>query len=350
MLSALRLLTINHHTAGLSRLQDSGLRPEAVTGLHGALAALGIEAVVLATCNRSELYWRCRSSADDDHAVRLMSDAIRTRPGEHLAPLVGAAAARHLFRVCAGLESLIVGEAEILGQVRIALSAATCESALLARVFTAALRTGGLVRSGTGLSRGAVSVASVTVGALASVIDLRRACVLIVGAGRTATKVARHVRRVGVGRLVIANRTRAHADMLALGTGAEVVPLDRLQETLPSTDAVVMAAGHTGWLLTVSDLEAAQRRRGERPLVVADLSVPSAIEPGHVAGVTHIDMTRLDDAIRENRERRVGDIPRAEAILERELAALDSWARHKACGPRAATGGRAVPSAAVACE
>ena len=262
MLRNLRLLTVNHHTTGVSRLQEVGLRPEAVSSLRAALSDLGIESVVLATCNRSEVYWRARQSGDDEQVTTMLGQVLSD--GEGLSqPVEGAHAARHLFRVCAGLESLIIGEAEILGQVRSAASAVTCDSGILARVFTAALRAGGVARSGTDIGRGAMSVASVTVNAVAGVFSLRDASVLIVGAGQTATKVARHVRRLGVGRMMVTNRTQAHADTLARTLDADVVPLEALPTALCAADVVIVAASHPGYLITTSI------SRGPRASVVA---------------------------------------------------------------------------------
>jgi glutamyl-tRNA reductase len=230
-LAALRALTINHRQLGLVDLQRLSLTCEGATDLHARLSRDEIESLVIVTCNRSELYWRARVPGDDEAAVAAFAAAVRVPEVELLAAatrLSGDAAAAHAFRVCCGLESLVLGEAEILGQVRAALESCRGAGPFLGGVFTAALRTGRLARAETAIGTGALSVASAAVQWLSGAIPLPQRRVLVVGAGDTGQKAARQLRAVGVGHLVIANRTQGRADSIAAPLSADAVGLEAL--------------------------------------------------------------------------------------------------------------------------
>jgi glutamyl-tRNA reductase len=335
-LAALRVLTINHRNVGLDHLAALSLGAPGAASLHEALSAAAIESVVLATCNRTELYWRARVPGDDERVTRALAQAIRVP--EATASLVatrlaGEAAVRHLFGVCCGLESLVIGEAEILGQVRAALEACTGAGAFLEGVFRAALRTGRAARAETGIGTGAVSVASTAINWLAELMPLPERRVLVVGAGDTAAKAARQLRAMGAGGLAIANRTVARAEALAANVAADAMGLDALPDALPAADALVVAARGASCLVTLAHLERAAARRAGRPLVVVDLAMPCGVEPGDVDGVRRIDLRGLEHLVEENRHRRQAEVPRVQAVIERELEWLRAWARHQALRP-----------------
>src|SRR5262245_15601450 len=206
---ALSAPSIPHRHAPLVLLERMALSPAALVALHEQFAGCGLQAIVLSTCNRTELYVHALRPGDHARAEALLMAATLGEDAacETLTRLTGRDAARHLFRVAAGLESLVLGEAEILGQIRgsieIARSAGSA-GAFLARLFQAALRAGGRARSETGIGTGALSVASAAVRLLAGVqADLASATVVVVGAGVTGLKAARHLKAEGVGRLVL---------------------------------------------------------------------------------------------------------------------------------------------------
>ncbi|HSK10235.1 MAG TPA: glutamyl-tRNA reductase [Vicinamibacterales bacterium] len=334
--AALRVITINHRHVDLSRLQNLSAGCEAVMQAHEDLSGRGIESFALATCNRTELYWRARVPGDDEtarrrfaHAVGLSEaalDAIAVR-------LSGEAAARHLFRVCCGLESLVLGEAEILGQVRAAMEACAGAGRFLQGVVQAALRTGRLARTETAIGNGALSVASSAVQWLAELLPLPQRRALVVGAGDTGFKAARHLAALGVGDLAIVNRTAARGEAAAAAIGARGVGLDRLLDELREADAVVCAASGPEWLIRTDALREAVRSRPGRPLYVVDLAVPACVEPGNVAGVERIDLGSLQEAVESHRSRREAEVANVEAVVERELKWLHAWARHQALRP-----------------
>jgi len=333
-LAALRALTINHHNAGLAGLQDLSIDADAASDLHQRLFERQLESVVVRTCNRTELYWRARLPGDDACACAAFAQAI----GQDEAALTGVstrlfgeAAAQHLFRVCCGLESLVLGEAEVLGQVRAALDASPHAGPFLTGVVRAAVRAAGFARAETAIGVGAMSVASMAIAWLDDVLPLAGRRVLIVGAGETGQKVARLLRSLNVGHLVVANRTLARAVTVAKPFGAAAVGLESLAGEIGLADAIVCAAGADEWLIRCDDLRAPSPRSA--PLVVIDLAMPSGIERGDVTGVVRMDLEGLQRLVSAHRQQREAEIPRVEGVIAREMAWLRTWARRQALRP-----------------
>jgi glutamyl-tRNA reductase len=330
-LEALRAISVSHRTIGLGALASHSLDADAAAALHQRLTADGVESVVLATCNRAELYWRTRHPADDDAVPHAFARVAGLPAGA--VRLAGPAAAAHLFRVCAGLESLVLGEAEILGQVRAALDACSGAGPFVRGVVHAALRAGRLARAETALAVGAQSVASAAVQFIARALPIDRRQVLVVGAGATGVKVARHLRALGVGRLVVANRTPERAAAVAASLGAEVAMFDGLQDALGLADAVICAVDAPTHVIGLADLRWAAAARHGRPLMAVDLSMPPAIESGEVPGVTRVDLGTLERDVAGQHERRAAEVPKALIVIDRELQHLETWARRQALRP-----------------
>jgi len=311
--------------------------PDAAADILASMTRHGIESVLLTTCNRVELYWCCRDPQDDVIAAGSLATAIGARASDLAGPtswLAGEAAAHHLFRVCAGLESAVVGEAEVLGQARRALTTSCGARRFMIGVFRAAIRAGGAARAETAIGQGAVSVASTGIHWLSARVPLAACRVLIVGAGDTARTVARHLKAAGAGALVIANRTVARAEGLARVVGAAAVGLDALPDELRRADAVVSAVAGDGWLITREHL--APRQQDERRLFIVDLSMPPSVEPVATRGIERVDLGQLAHEADVTRAQRAGEAPLVEAVLARELAWLRRWAAREALRPAAA--------------
>lgn len=308
--------------------------PGAAADIHASMTSHGIESVLLTTCNRVELYWRSGDPQDDVVAAGSLATAIGARAEDLTGPtswLAGEAAAHHLFRVCAGLESTVVGEAEVLGQARLALDSSHGARRFMTGVFRAAIRAGRAARAETAIGQGAVSVASTGIHWLATRMPLANRRVLIVGAGDTARKVARHLAAIGAGSLVIANRTVGRAADLARAVRAEAVGLDALQGEILRADAIISAVNVSGWLITRDHLR--PRYEGGRPLFIVDLSMPPSVEPVVAAAVERIDLGLLAQAADATRAQRSAEAPRVEAVIARELAWLRRWAAREALRP-----------------
>lgn len=334
-LDHLRAWTLNHRGLGVDALQHVALDGHAALGLHQALTVAGIESLVLVTCNRTEIYWHSRSAADDARVAAACDAASGDGRGTWSAAtaFTGPAVAAHLFRVCAGLESLVPGEAEILGQVRTALETCTGAGALLRGVGQAALRAGRMARAETAIGVGAQSVASAAVHLVASALPTGRGRVVVVGAGATGVKVATQLRALGLTDLLIVNRSVDRALDLAATIGADAASLAALPAALLTADAVVCAVHAPSPLVTLPALTVLAAQRRQRPLVVADISMPPAIEPGAAPGVIRVDLVAVEAFVARQRDQRIAEVPHVEAVLAREMRHLDTWVRRHTLRP-----------------
>jgi glutamyl-tRNA reductase len=308
-------------------------------GLDAALAALGArrlarEAVMLSTCNRAEIYAASPSDAAAEDCGRFIAD-YNGVPWDAVAPHLvtyrGSQAADHLFRVAAGLDSLVVGEPQILGQVKSAYAAAAglkTTGALTNRLFASAFTVGKRVRSETRLGEGAVSVSYAAI-ALAKKIfgDLKGLNVLVLGAGEMAKLTGVHLRAQHVKQLTVASRTLQSAEALARHLGGRAVPWAAMTEALSAADIVVTATGSSEPVLTRPRVEEAMRPRRARPLFLIDIAVPRDVDPA-VARLDQVFLYDIDDLqtiVQENLSRRATEIERAEAIVREEVDRFGGW-------------------------
>jgi len=316
-------------------------------GVEQALAALaarsvGRELVVLSTCNRAEVYAIGENDATPQAVSRFFSEyhnIPHDQMAAHLYVRSGADAARHLFRVAAGLDSLVVGEPQIFGQVKAAYAAAhegRFTAALMNRLFHSAFAAGKRVRSETGLGEGAVSVSYAAI-ALAKKIfgDLKGRSVLIVGAGEMAKLTGVHLRAQEVNQITIASRTLLSAQTLAAHLGGTAVPWEALDPALHAADIVVTATGASEPVLTRARLDDAMRRRRGRPLFIIDIALPRDVEAsaGDLDQVFLYNIDDLQAIVQENLARRTAELSRAEAIVEEEVAKFVAWMQSREIVP-----------------
>ena len=331
-LDALRVFSLSHRTCGLPALGGVVAHGDAAR-LHTSLTSAGIESIVLSTCNRFEVYWRSPGAAADQ-TVDAMLAATLPLAQELLhsgsIQFAGDDAARHLFRVCSGLESMVLGEAEILGQVRAAMDQAAGAGSFLRGVFTAAIRAGRGARAATGIATGAMSVASAAIQQLETKVRICEQRILLIGAGETAAKVARQLAKIGASQLVIANRTLDRAQALADTYRARAVTLDAIAAEIADANVVICAANASSWMVTRAHVA---NRPAVSPLVIVDLSMPPAVEPFEIAGVTRIDLAEIERATAGHRQRREAEIPRVDAYIADELDWLRAWARQEVLRP-----------------
>ena len=323
-MSELVVLGASHKTAPLAVRERLALLDGQVEPFLRELTARpGItEAVVLSTCNRTELY--VVGEAADDARAALPADVA-------LYSERNCDAARHLYRVVSGLDSMIVGEAEIQGQVKRAYEralAAHTTGPLTNRLFRAALATGKRVRTETTISTGNASVASVAVEAARSLVgELASRHVVIVGAGENSEQVASAFYLHGVTTMFVANRRRDRAIALAQRFGGSSGSFDALPEELERADEVVTSTASPHAIIGPEELSAVMEARGGRPLLLVDLAVPRDIDPlcAGVAGVTLLDMDALQAQVRGHLGVRRTEAVHAEAIVEEEIQTFAGW-------------------------
>ncbi|MCD6727967.1 MAG: glutamyl-tRNA reductase [Solirubrobacteraceae bacterium] len=344
-MSELLALGISHRTAPVAMRERLALTERAADQLVHELVERGEarEAVAISTCNRTEVYLVVADAARAESEMLTLLAARGEIPAAELVDVVYAPrncdAARHLFRVTGGLDSMIVGESEVQGQVRRAYEAALAGGTtgpFTNRLFRAALQAGKRVRTETAVGEARVSVSTVAVAAAAEAVgDLAGRQIVIVGAGETAELAARAFADQGVEAMFIANRRAERAHALAARYGGTVEPLDRLPERLVAADVVVAATSSPHTLVGAAELRLVMEARGGRPLVLIDVAVPRDVEPQCAAldGVRLLDMDDLQAVVSRNIEVRESERERAEAIVEAEIDRFSSWLGQQGATP-----------------
>jgi glutamyl-tRNA reductase len=322
----LTLAGVSHHRAPIELRERVALDLDACRALAQRLEG---EAVVLSTCNRTELYL-VRDEYADDEAV----DALAQLAGDRADDLAAAlyrlrdeAAALHLFRVAAGLDSLVPGEGEILGQVRAAFDAGAT-GPFLDRLFRQALHTGKRVRMETAINESPASVPSAAAALAQQVFgDLAGHRVLLVGAGKISESAARNLRTRGAEIAVVANRTLEHGEDLARKLGARALALDALGSELERADVVVSATSAAELVLSRESVAAAVRARKGRPLLLLDLAVPRDLDPAinELDGCFLYDVDDLEAVVTETLSGRRGEAARAEQLVAGEADRFREW-------------------------
>jgi glutamyl-tRNA reductase len=336
-MNELLALGISHKTAPVAlRELLAFTEPQAIEFAEAATVTAEVrEAVAISTCNRTEIYLVVGDPVQAEADVLgLLARRAGIRPTE-LAETIysprNCDAARQLYRVTAGLESMIVGEAEIQGQVKRAYDAAMragCTGPLSNRLFSAALTTGKRVRTETAIGSSRVSVPSVAVDLASRVLgDLKQSHVVILGAGETSELTARALADQGAGTIFVANRHADRALSLAQRFGGSVVGLDGLPEQLVEADIVVSSTSSPHPIVGHEELELVMSQRAGRPLLLIDIAVPRDIDArcGEVPGVTLYDIDDLKEVVSRNLSTRADQVPRAEEIVEEEIQRFARW-------------------------
>jgi glutamyl-tRNA reductase len=336
-MSELLALGVSHKTAPLDLRERLALTEGRAAGaLRELTGAPGIhEAAAISTCNRTELYLIVSDPVEaESTALGVLTRQAEIRPTEllgHLYSLRAGEAARHLLRVTAGLDSMIVGEAEIQGQVKRAYELALVEGGtgpILNRLFRGALAAGGRAREETGISEKGVSIPSVAVElARRALGDLSDRRVLVVGAGETAELVARALVARGVHTVFVANRHYDRAIGLAQRFDGSAVRFEELPEQLAEADIVVTATNSPHHIIERDDLVQVMAARHERPLLAIDIAVPRDIEPAcrEIQGVSVHDIDDVQTIVERNTSGREAEAKRAERIIETELDRFERW-------------------------
>ena len=339
------LLGASHHSAPVDLRERIDFSRR---GVPDALSVLGeiqgiTEVAVLSTCNRSEIYAICEDAARQREAMVTFMSSYHDVAESELSPYLYSRhdndAVRHLFRTSAGLDSLVVGEPQILGQVKDAFTIASesgFTGALLNRLFHWSFGVGKRVRSETGIGEGAVSVAFAAISLARKIFGaLKGRRALLIGAGEMAELTATHLRSHELQQIYVASRTAAHAAVLAAKVDGRPVPWEDITAQLMSADVVVTATGSATPIVTRRHLETAMRARRDRPLFIMDIGLPRDVEPssGDVEQVFLYNIDDLRTIVRENLTRRQSQVDRAELLVEEEVDRFMVWLRSRAAVP-----------------
>lgn len=334
---ALLAVGLNHVTAPLALRERAAFPPESTPDALRELCRNGPfdAAALISTCNRTELYL---SGQGEDAPVLLdwwrRQRALESRAlGEALYRHVDADAVRHLFRVATGLDSMVLGEPQILGQLKDAhrlARAADTLSPTLDRLFQRSFAVAKRIRSETALGENPVSIAYAAVRLLQRVFDqLPRRRVVLIGAGETIELVGRHLLSRGAQDILVVNRTLDRASQLAARLGARAADLGQLDQLLVEADVVFVATHAAQPLVRLDAVTAAFRQRRHRPMFMADLSVPRNIEPA-IADLADVYLYALDDlaqVVEEGQDRRRDAALLAETLVSDQVSEFMGWWR-----------------------
>jgi glutamyl-tRNA reductase len=336
-MSEVLAIGVSHKTAPVAVRERLALTPGKVGDfLRDVRGVAGVqEAVAISTCNRTEVYLVASDPVEAETAVLgMLARKADIRPTELAASIYALRncdAARHLYRVTSGLESMIVGEAEVQGQVKRAYEdalTAQTTGALTNHLFKAALATGKRVRSETKIGERRLSVSSVAAGLASEQLHgLARREVLILGAGETSELAARALSEHGVEAIFVANRRHERAVSLARRFGGQAIGFEALPEELERADALVCATSSPHAILGAEEIAAVMAARDSRPLLIIDLAVPRDVAPDvrDVPGVALYDVDDLQAVVQRNRSVRRAEARRAEGIVEQEIHCFADW-------------------------
>ena len=333
---------LSHRTAPVEVRERLAVTPDRLEQELREISVKGRfdEALLISTCNRVELY---ATSANPIEAAQSAKKALAERLSEAATDEVlyqqrGVDVIRHVFRVASSLDSLVVGEPQILGQVKEAFDAAKgagTVGTLLGRCFTQAFATAKRVRSETGIAEGTVSVSSIA-SELAKKIfgNLEGRRTLLLGAGEMGESAARSLRQTGT-QLHVVNRSEERAQKLAEACGGRAVPYERLSIELAEADVVIASTASPNFILTPKLMKGVVRTRRHRPLFIIDIAVPRDVDPrvGNMDNVFVYDVDDLQQVADENLSVRAREAAQAEHIVEEEVESFLSWRRSLELAP-----------------
>ena len=333
---ALLALGLNHKTAPVKIREQVAFPPEKVTDALQELTSQNAvhEAAILSTCNRTELY--CGIEGDGKPVVEWFGDyhhlnADEVQPFLYTHP--DKLAVRHMLRVASGLDSLVLGEPQILGQMKQAYNAANQAGTvgrLLNRLFQHTFSVAKQVRTDTAIGASPVSVAFAAVNLAKQIFsNLDQHTALLIGAGETIELVARHLHENNIGRIIVANRTVEKAHALAAEFGGYAIALSEMPEHLAEADIVISSTASQLPILGKGAVESALKARKHKPMFLVDIAVPRDIEPevGTLKDVYHYTVDDLGEIIQENLQSRRDAAQQAEEIIDTEVSHFMGWLR-----------------------
>ena len=333
---------LSHRTAPVEVRERLAVAPDRLAQELREIAANECfdEALLISTCNRVELY---ATSANPAEAAQNAKEALAARLCDPIADEVlyqerGIDVVRHVFRVASSLDSLVVGEPQILGQVKEAFDAAKgagTVGTLLGRCFTQAFATAKRVRNETGIAEGTVSVSSIACELAKKIFgNLEGRRTLLLGAGEMGESAARSLRQTGT-QLHVVNRSEERAEKLADACGGRAVPYERLSMELADADVVIASTASPNFILTPKLMKGVVRTRRHRPLFIIDIAVPRDVDPrvGNMDNVFVYDVDDLQQVAEENLSVRAREAAQAEHIIEEEVESFLGWRRSLALAP-----------------
>lgn len=345
------VIGINHRTAPLDIRETMWFSAEEKRQvLRHCVQNYFSECFVISTCNRTELYGIIDEKQFPQKALSSQLQEVKDYfvrfkninsliKDENLYTLTAVSAIKHLFRVSAGIDSMVVGDVQILGQIKDDFQLAIEEhtaGTMMHKLLQSALHLGKRVRTETSLMEGAVSVSYAAV-ELANKIfnDFENRKALLIGAGETGELTAKHLAGRGIGELFITNRTKQKAEELASTIGGTVVDFENFQSMISKVDIIISSVTSTEYILTASHIKNVLKQRHHSPLFIFDIGVPRNIDPqaNDIDNVFLNDMDSLSEIVNQNIHKRQSELPRVNAIILEEMKNIHQWFRSLQVGP-----------------
>lgn len=328
-------VSINHRTAPVELRESLHLSQEEIKEYLLELKRdLFEEGFILSTCNRTEIYGIPKNpNTNFRHLQKFLTDK---KPGcaikeDHFQNFFSCGAVNHLFKVAAGIDSLLVGDNQILGQTKESFQLAEDSELvgfLLKRIIDSASIVGKRAKTETTISDGAITVSYAAVQLIEKIfLNFTKKSALVIGAGETAEIAAKHLHDKSIGKLTIVNRTLARAEELAGKTRGEVLPFESFKEHLHNYDIIVSATSSPDLILTLDDLKSAMKKRGYNTTAIADIAIPRDIDHRvrEIENVFYHDIDSLKVIVDQNMKKRSSEIPKVEDIIMQELVNLFGW-------------------------
>ncbi len=338
----LSAISINHRSAPVELREALHLSEEEIAELVEKIkGSLFKEGLVISTCNRTEIYGFPleKTTLPEIEKVLIEHKSVLNIKTDNFQAFHSFSAIEHLFRVAAGIDSLLIGDNQIFKQVKDSFQLAedlNFSGVLSKRIFDAAIKTGKRAINETLISEGAVTVSYAAVQLIEKIFsNLSKKSALIIGAGESGEIAAKHLRDRGIGRLSITNRTIERAEKLAAPLNAKIIPFGNFKDYVHDYDIIISATSAAGLILSKEDVENAMKRRNYASMVLMDIAVPRDIDPASkkIDYVFYHDIDSLNIIVEQNLAKRRDEIPKVEKIIKEELESLISWYNSLEAGP-----------------
>ncbi|MDP2036494.1 MAG: glutamyl-tRNA reductase [Ignavibacteria bacterium] len=328
-------ISINHKTSPLELREAVHLtRDEIVEFIPKLRESLLSDGVVISTCNRTEIFGFPQFQSLD--SLPLIQTLIDFKPKlgikpEHFSKYFSCGAVKHIFSVAAGIDSMIIGDSQILGQVKDSFEISEdleFSGSVLRRIFDTATKVGKRAIKETTIGEGAVTVSYAAVQVVEKIFSsLDKKSALVIGAGETGELAAVHLRDKGVGKIAISNRTIERAEKLSEKVHGEIIPFQFLNEQLHNFDIVISATSSDNFIITLKDVQTAMKKRKGLPIVMMDIAVPRDIDPEvkEIDNVFYHDMDSLKIIVDQNLQKRKDQLPLVNKIIMEELVGFFGW-------------------------
>ncbi|MGD8782132.1 MAG: glutamyl-tRNA reductase [Ignavibacteria bacterium] len=328
-------ITINHNTASIELREALHLsRDEIIKFISSAKESILNEGFVLSTCNRTEIFGYPKAGKLDFNHIA--NELVKLKPNENIEPnhfdkYFSCGAVKHIFRVASGIDSLVVGDSQILGQMKEAFEIAedmNFVGSVLKRVFDTAIKVGKRAIKETEIGEGAVTISYAAVQIVEKIFaNITTKNALVIGAGETGELAAIHLRDKGVRSITVTNRTIQKAERLANKVHGGVIPFNHFTEHLHKFDIIISATSSPGFIITNDDIKSVMKKRKGSPICLVDIAVPRDINPEvkNIDYVFYNDIDSLKVIVDQNIKKRANEIPKVQEIIFEELVTFFGW-------------------------